>query len=238
MKKETDKSYLYIGQLTDVHGRELGINDKKIGITTQHDHRVREMQLSKTKMPISVAIVKLYEFVGNKTAELIEKGIFHNLLVDRNTSGEWFDDDDDDCITKVHKAIQTLINLGLEIREIDLLQDTKASKAEKNAISKAKAVSNQIYLDLSKIDKATNEDDNYSLWLLTTIDGETYSQIYNLNTTRAAGKKATPETVINYCNANSFLEKVDFDRTKITAKFIISSNDKEEINNKKRELKL
>tara|TARA_R110000796_G_scaffold196171_1_gene312681 strand:+ start:100 stop:810 length:711 start_codon:yes stop_codon:yes gene_type:complete len=235
MKKETDNSYLYVAQQIDVLGREISISDKKIGIT--NNPHVREMQLSKTLMPTSVAYVKLYKFVGNKIAGLIESGIFHNLLADRNTIGEWFSDDDGDIIYKVSKTIQTLINSGFDIQEIDLSQDKKSSNAEKVAISKAKAASDQIYLDLSKVDKATNEDDNYSLWLLTTVDGETYPQIYNLNTTRAAGKKATPETVINYCNANSFLEKVGFDRTKITAKFIVSSNDKEEINNKKRELK-
>lgn len=235
MSKEVNSSFLYVAQQIDVLGREVSISDKKIGITK--NPQVREMQLSKTLMPTSVAYVKLYEFKGEKVAGFIESNIFHNLLSDRNTIGEWFSDDEGDVIPKVSKVMNGLIQIGLPVTEIDLSQDKKASNAEKTAISKAKAASEQIYLDLSGVTKATEEDDNYSLWELKTPKGDIYHQVYNLNTTRAAGKKATSETVINYCNSEKFLQLVDFDRTKITAKFIMSSNDDSEIKNKKQELK-
>jgi hypothetical protein len=225
MKVGKDNSYLYVGVHYDLfNDREIGINDKKIGETVTPE--IREGQLSKTKSPIGYMFVKLYEFVGGKTAQIVEKNILHSLLSSRNTVGEWFSDEDDRLISDINKALSGLATLGIKYTEIELEND-KISPNKKEVIKKNS--SNRIYFDVSDVEKASEIDDQYSLWELKTPNGETYRQVYNINTTRANGRKATTKTVINYCNAEKFLSLVDFDYTKLTATFIKSSNNKEDL---------
>jgi hypothetical protein len=100
------KSYLYVAVYYDKKGREVSITDKKIGITKSPEER--EKSLNYTKGPIGTTFVKLYEFDGKETANIIEKSIFHNLLSDRNTDGEWFSDEDESIISMVETAIDGL----------------------------------------------------------------------------------------------------------------------------------
>ena len=225
MKKEKENSYLYVGIHYDLfNDREIGINDKKVGETITPE--IREGQLSKTKSPIGYMFVKLYEVVGGQTAQIVEKNILHPLLASRNTVGEWFSDEDDSLISNINKALSGLATLGIKYTEIELGND-KISSNKKEVIKKNS--SNRIYFNVSDIEKASESDDQYSLWLLKTPAGETYEQKYDYKTTRANGRKATERTVINYCNAEKFLSLVDFDYTKLTATFIKSSNNKEDL---------
>lgn len=225
MKKNTDKSYLYVGIHYDLfNDREIGINDKKVGETITPE--VREGQLSKTKSPIGYMFVKLYEFVGGQTAQIVEKNILHPLLSARNTVGEWFNDEDERLISDINKALNGLSVLGVKYTEIELEND-KISSNKKEVIKKNS--SNRIYFDISGVEKASENEDQYSLWMLKAPNGETYLQKYDYKTTRANGRKATEKTVINYCNASKFLELVDFDYTKLTATFVKSSNNKEDL---------
>ena len=225
MKLGKDKSYLYVGVHYDLfNDREIGINDKKVGETVTPE--IREGQLSKTKSPIGYMFVKLYEFVGGQTAQIVEKNILHPLLASRNTVGEWFNDEDDRLISDINKALNGLATLGIKYTEVELEND-KISSNKKEVIKRNST--NRIYFDVSDVEKAPEGTDQYSLWELKTPNGETHNQIYNLGAGRTSGRKATPKTVINYCNAEKFLALVDFDFTKLTATFIKSSNNKEDL---------
>jgi hypothetical protein len=125
------KSYLYVAVYYDKKGREVSITDKKIGITKSPDER--EKSLNYTKGPIGTTFVKLYEFNGKEVANIIEKTLFHNLLVDRNTEGEWFSDEDDSLISMVETAIDGLSKL-FNIKKIELEgSNNEESKTIKSA---------------------------------------------------------------------------------------------------------
>jgi hypothetical protein len=115
--------------------REIGIKDKKIGITTNPNNR--ENSLNATKGPIGYMFIKLYECEGEITADNIES-IFHTLLEDRNTHGEWYKDEDEVILDCVSSVINNLKNLGVTIKEIDLGLDPNLSKVEKEQIQRAK----------------------------------------------------------------------------------------------------
>lgn len=233
MSKETN-SYLYLGIHYDLfNDREVGINDIKIGIT--NTPQTREYQLNKTHSPIGYMFVKLYKFYDKNYARIVEKQILHNLLYTNNTRGEWFLNDDESIPSRIGQLIEALKSLGVKIEEVALEND-KISTNKKEVIKKND--SNRNYFNVSNVEKATESDDQYSLWLLKTPKGETRLQRYDYKTTRANGRKATEKTVVNYCNSSKFLELVDFDYTKLTAEFIMSSNNKEDIDNKEKELKL
>lgn len=234
MKKDSKNSYLYIGIHYDLYNdREIGIKDKKVGETVTP--QVREHQLSKTKSPIGYMYVKLYEFLGGDTAQTIEKNIIHPLLATRNTLGEWFKDEEERLVSDVEQALKGLTKLGISYTEVPLsTEDTPISENKKKAI---KNNAGRNYWDVNDVEKATDDEDQYSLWELKNPQGKTYYSIYNISTTRANGKKACEKTAMNYCNSEGFLKLVDFDYTKLTAKFIMSSNDKKDIDNKVKELK-
>ena len=131
------KSFLYVGMYYDIfENREIGIKDKKIGITTNPNNR--ENSLNATKGPIGYMFIKLYECEGEITADNIES-IFHTLLEDRNTIGEWYKDEDEIILDSVSSVINNLKNLGVTIKEIDLGLDPNLSKVEKEQIQRAKA---------------------------------------------------------------------------------------------------
>jgi hypothetical protein len=108
---------LYVASYYDKKGREVSIKDKKIGTTTTP--KEREKSLNYTKGPIGTTFIKLYEFDGKNTATTIEKSIFHNLLSDRNTDGEWFNDEDESVVEMVNTTIKGLSTL-FNINEIQL----------------------------------------------------------------------------------------------------------------------
>ena len=131
------KSYLYVGMYYDIFdNREIGIKDKKIGITTNPNNR--ENSLNATKGPIGYMFIKLYECEGEITADNIES-IFHTLLEDRNTHGEWYKDEDEVILDYVSSVINNLKNLGVTIKEIDLGLDPNLTKIEKEQIQRSKA---------------------------------------------------------------------------------------------------
>jgi len=130
------KSFLYVGMYYDIfENREIGVKDKKIGITTNPNNR--ENSLNATKGPIGYMFIKLYECEGEITADNIES-IFHTLLEDRNTHGEWYKDEDEVILDSVSSVINNLKNLGVTIKEIDLGLDPNLSKVEKEQIQRAK----------------------------------------------------------------------------------------------------
>jgi hypothetical protein len=116
--------------------REIGIKDKKIGITTNPNNR--ENSLNATKGPIGYMFIKLYECEGEDTANEIES-IFHTLLDDRNTNGEWYKDEDEIIIESVSSVMGNLINMGKNIKEIDLELNSNLTKIEKVQIERAKS---------------------------------------------------------------------------------------------------
>ena len=138
------KSYLYVGMYYDIfENREIGIKDKKIGITTNPNNR--ENSLNATKGPIGYMFIKLYECEGEDTANEIES-IFHTLLEDRNTHGEWYKDEDEIILDSVSSVMNSLINLGKDIKEKDLELNSNLTKIEKEQIQRAKSTKlNLIY---------------------------------------------------------------------------------------------
>ena len=130
------KSYLYVGMYYDIfENREVGIKDKKIGITKNPNNR--ENSLNATKGPIGYMFIKLYECEGENTADNIES-IFHTLLEHRNTHGEWFKDEDETILESVSSVMNNLKNIGVYVQEIDLGLDPNLTKVEKEQIEKSK----------------------------------------------------------------------------------------------------
>jgi hypothetical protein len=149
------KSYLYIGTLYDTFkDRPVGINDKKIGIT--NDPQIREHSLSRTKSPIGVSFIKLWKFEGKETAQIIEHYILHNLLSDRKTVGEWYNDVDDSIIQSVEQTITGLNKLQhFQVEEIDL--ETESTELEKKQIRKSKSKNMVVTIDGKTYDEKNNK---------------------------------------------------------------------------------
>lgn len=134
------KSYLYVASYYDKKGREVSIKDKKIGTTTTP--KEREKSLNYTKGPIGTTFIKLYEFDGKNTATIIEKSIFHNLLSDRNTDGEWFNDEDESVVEMVNTTIKGL-SFSFNINEIQLEgSSSEETQTIRSAASKLSVILN------------------------------------------------------------------------------------------------
>jgi hypothetical protein len=83
------EGYIYLGELYDVMGRQMDINDKKIGLSINPVQR--ENQLNRTKSPVGYKVVTVFK-VDNMNK--VEK-MLHSILDSRRTHGEWFKDDED-----------------------------------------------------------------------------------------------------------------------------------------------
>jgi len=83
------EGYIYLGEHYDVLNREIGISDKKIGLSI--DPISRENSLTKTKSPIRYRIVAVYKVDNMRKVEKM----LHSILDSRRVFGEWFKDDDD-----------------------------------------------------------------------------------------------------------------------------------------------
>lgn len=83
------EGYIYLGEHYDVLNREVGISDKKIGLSV--DPIGREKSLTKTKSPIRYRIVAVYKVDNMRKVEKM----LHSILDSRRVFGEWFRDDDD-----------------------------------------------------------------------------------------------------------------------------------------------
>jgi len=81
--------YIYLGEHYDVLNREIGISDKKIGLSKNPIDR--EQSLTKTKSPIRYRIVAVYKVDNMRKVEKM----LHSILDSRRVFGEWFKDDDD-----------------------------------------------------------------------------------------------------------------------------------------------
>jgi len=83
------EGYVYLGELYDIMGRTMDINDKKIGLSTNPVSR--ENQLNRTKSPVGYRVVTVYKVDDmNKVEKML-----HSILDSRRTHGEWFKDDED-----------------------------------------------------------------------------------------------------------------------------------------------
>jgi len=83
------EGYIYLGEHYDVLNREIGISDKKIGLSINPISR--EQSLTKTKSPIRYRIVAVYKVDNMRRVEKM----LHSILDSRRVFGEWFKDDDD-----------------------------------------------------------------------------------------------------------------------------------------------
>ena len=83
------EGYIYLGEHYDVLNREIGISDKKIGLSINPINR--EQSLTKTKSPIRYRIVAVYKVDNMRRVEKM----LHSILDSRRVFGEWFKDDDD-----------------------------------------------------------------------------------------------------------------------------------------------
>ena len=83
------EGYVYLGELYDVMGRTMDINDKKIGLSINPIQR--ENQLNRTKSPVGYRVVTVFKVDDmNKVEKML-----HSILDSRRTYGEWFKDDED-----------------------------------------------------------------------------------------------------------------------------------------------
>jgi hypothetical protein len=89
LKKLNMEGYIYLGEHYDVLNREIGISDKKIGLSINPINR--EQSLTKTKSPIRYRIVAVYKVDNMRRVEKM----LHSILDSRRVFGEWFKDDDD-----------------------------------------------------------------------------------------------------------------------------------------------
>ena len=89
LKKLNMEGYIYLGEHYDVLNREIGISDKKIGLSINPISR--EQSLTKTKSPIRYRIVAVYKVDNMRRVEKM----LHSILDSRRVFGEWFKDDDD-----------------------------------------------------------------------------------------------------------------------------------------------
>ena len=118
------EGYIYLGEHYDVLNREIGISDKKIGLSK--DPISREQSLTKTKSPIRYRIVAVYKVDDMRRVEKM----LHSILDSRRVFGEWFKDDDDtlegDFINFMNAYGAEVYNIQ-EIKEENILlkEDTR-----------------------------------------------------------------------------------------------------------------
>jgi hypothetical protein len=118
------EGYIYLGEHYDVLNREIGISDKKIGLSI--DPISRESSLTKTKSPIRYRIVAVYKVDNMRRVEKM----LHSILDSRRVFGEWFKDDDDtlegDFINFMNAYGAEVYNIQ-EIKEENILlkEDTR-----------------------------------------------------------------------------------------------------------------
>jgi hypothetical protein len=121
------EGYIYLGEHYDVLNREIGISDKKIGLSI--DPISRESSLTKTKSPIRYRIVAVYKVDNMRRVEKM----LHSILDSRRVFGEWFKDDDDtlegDFINFMNAYGAEVYNIQ-EIKEENILlkEDTRLLK--------------------------------------------------------------------------------------------------------------
>lgn len=84
-----NEGYIYLGEMYDIMGRTMDINDKKIGLSINPVQR--ENQLNRTKSPVGYRVVSVFKVDDMNRVEKM----LHSILDSRRTHGEWFKDDED-----------------------------------------------------------------------------------------------------------------------------------------------
>lgn len=116
MSKE---GYIYLGELYDVMGRTMDINDKKIGLSINPIQR--ENQLNRTKSPVGYKVVEVYKVDDmNKVEKML-----HAILDSRRTHGEWFKDDED---TLTGEFINFMSAYGAEV--YDMVEEKESMEVD------------------------------------------------------------------------------------------------------------
>ena len=146
------EGYIYLGEHYDVLNREIGISDKKIGLSINPIGR--EQSLTKTKSPIRYRIVAVYKVDNMRRVEKM----LHSILDSRRVFGEWFKDDDDtlegDFINFMNAYGAEVYNIQ-EIKEENILlkEDTRLLEVVKkhgapiNLIRKYLGIEYDVLLD-------------------------------------------------------------------------------------------
>jgi len=110
------EGYIYLGELYDIMGRVMDINDKKIGLSINPIQR--EYQLNRTKSPVGYKVVAVYKVDDmNKVEKML-----HSILDSRRTNGEWFKDDED---TLTGEFINFMVAYGAEVYDMVEVKETK-----------------------------------------------------------------------------------------------------------------
>ena len=115
------EGYIYLGEHYDVLNREVGISDKKIGLSINPISR--EQSLTKTKSPIRYRIVAVYKVDNMRRVEKM----LHSILDSRRVFGEWFRDDDD---TLEGDFINFMNAYGAEVYKIQEIKEEKSTLKE------------------------------------------------------------------------------------------------------------
>lgn len=123
------EGYVYLGEHYDVLGRDIGISDKKIGLSTTP--LSREQQLNRTKSPIGYHIVTLFK-VDNMSK--VEK-MLHSILDSRRVYGEWFRDDDD---TLISEFVNFMLAYGAEMCDINVEKERMLEQEDMRLVEVAK----------------------------------------------------------------------------------------------------
>ena len=103
-----NKEYIYIGQYVHTEGvnlQEVGVTEKKIGLTTNTPER-RARGISSNKMTIQYTQIAAWEVEDCRN---VETTLFRFLKNDR-LEGEWFKDDNNDLVDRINELI---VNFGL-----------------------------------------------------------------------------------------------------------------------------
>jgi hypothetical protein len=115
------EGYIYLGELYDIMGRVMDINDKKIGLSINPIQR--EYQLNRTKSPVGYKVVAVYKVDDmNKVEKML-----HSILDSRRTNGEWFKDDED---TLTGEFINFMVAYGAEVYDMVEVKETKETNVD------------------------------------------------------------------------------------------------------------
>jgi len=125
------EGYIYLGELYDIMGRTMDINDKKIGLSINPIQR--ENQLNRTKSPVGYKVVTVFK-VDNMNK--VEK-MLHSILDSRRTHGEWFRDDED---TLTGEFINFMNAYGAEHFDIELEKENISVEVDNRLLELAESL--------------------------------------------------------------------------------------------------
>ena len=134
---KTTEGYIYLGELYDVMGRTMDINDKKIGLSINPIQR--ENQLNRTKSPVGYKVVAVYKVDDmNKVEKML-----HAILDSRRTHGEWFKDDED---TLTGEFINFMNVYGAEVYDMVEEKESKEMDIDTRLVDLATQVGKEMLL--------------------------------------------------------------------------------------------